>query len=75
MPPMIACLDCRYLIVPVIDKDGPRGRGQCGHPKAFKEVPDFLTGRSRTVRSSIEFMRQLGECGVEALLFEPKQGH
>jgi hypothetical protein len=75
MTTMIACLDCRHLLVPVIDDEGTRGREQCGHPKALVEVPDFLTGGSTTVRMSIEIMRSLGDCGLDAKLFEPKQGH
>jgi hypothetical protein len=65
---MIACKNCRHVI-----DDGTEDRTPCGHPKAVRDLSDFLTGRSRVVQMSIESMRTIGDCGPDAKLFEAKE--
>ena len=69
---MIACGDCRHMCVPVHD-DGTRSHPMCHHPKSFKELPEVLTGTMKTVAHSIEMMRKLGDCGMDAKLFDLRE--
>lgn len=64
---MKACIDCVYVQV----KDPISTR--CHHPKSLREIPDYLYGTFKTLARSIEHMRTLGECGHDAVLFEPKE--
>lgn len=59
-----ACRDCRFL---ARDK-------RCEHPKSTIELLDFLTGKTETHIRSIDSMRTFpGECGKDAVLFEPRE--
>ncbi len=57
------CRNCKHL------KDY-LGCNTCRHPENI--CPDYVNGLY-VARNSIQFMRELGKCGVEAKLFEAKE--
>lgn len=63
---MKACRDCRYI--------SKTGR-VCEHPRSFVELADYYTGQMKTVARTIDIMRMtmLGQCGNDAVLFEPRE--
>ena len=59
---MRACRDCRWV--------AEQEQRVCHHPRSFKELADYYTGETFTDAASLAIMRNFGECGPEAKLFE-----